>query len=143
MAVAGTTYLQTLTLEPLALAAGFPVGALVTAVLVVNNLRDVDGDRRAGKRTLAVRLGVRGTVAEYDLLLALAFVTPLVLSLTGATSPPVLLALLSAPLALPLLRVVHVGGDPRRLNPVLRGTARLSLAFSALFAAGLAIPGLT
>jgi len=142
VAVAGTTYLQTLTLEPLALAAAIPVGALITAILVVNNLRDIDTDRKAGKQTLAVKLGPRGTVTEYDALLLVAFAVPILLLVAGAASPAVLLALLSAPLALPLLRVVHTGGDPRRLNPVLQGTARLSLAFSVLFAAGLALPGL-
>jgi len=142
VAVAGTTYLQTLTLEPLALAAAIPVGALITTILVVNNLRDIDTDRKAGKQTLAVKLGPRGTVTEYDALLLVAFAVPILLLVAGAASPAVLLALLSAPLALPLLRVVHAGGDPRRLNPVLKGTARLSLAFSVLFAAGLALPGL-
>ena len=142
MAVAGTTYLQTLTLEPLALAASVPVGALITAILVVNNLRDIEQDRRAGKRTLAVRLGERGAVAEFGLLLAVAYVAPIVLLLGGA-GPAVLLPLLCAPLALPLLRVVRAGGDPRRLNAVLAGTARLSLVFAALLAVGLALPGLT
>lgn len=141
VAVTGTTYLQTLELEPLALAAAVPVGALVTAVLVVNNLRDITTDREAGKRTLAVRLGERGTVREYGLLLAVAFAAPLVLTVAGATSPAALAALLSAPLAVPLLRTVHAGGDPRRLNAVLKGTARLSLVFSLLFAAGLGVGG--
>lgn len=143
VAVAGTTYLQTLTLEPLSLAAAVPVGALITAILVVNNLRDIDTDRRAGKRTLAVMLGPRGTVVEYDLLLLVAMAVPILLVLAGASGVAVLLALASAPLAIPLLRVVHGQGDPRRLNPVLRGTARLSLVYSALFAVGLAVPGLT
>ena len=142
VAVAGTTWLQTLTLEPLALVASIPVGALITAILVVNNLRDIAQDRRAGKLTLAVRLGEGGAVAEYGLLLALAYLAPIVL-LLGGTGPAVLLPLLSAPLALPLLRVVRAGGDPRRLNAVLAGTARLSLVFAALLALGLALPGLT
>ena len=141
VAVAGTTYLQTLTLEPLALAASVPVGALITAILVVNNLRDIVQDQRAGKLTLAVRLGERGAVTEFGLLLALAYLTPAVLVLGGA-GPAALLPLLSAPLALPLLRVVRAGGDPRRLNAVLAGTARLSLVFAALLALGLALPGL-
>jgi 1,4-dihydroxy-2-naphthoate octaprenyltransferase len=142
VAVAGTTWLQTLTLEPLALAASLPVGALITAILVVNNLRDIVQDRRAGKLTLAVRLGERGAVAEFGLLLALAYLAPILLLLGGA-GPAMLLPLLSAPLALPLLRVVGAGGDPRRLNAVLAGTARLSLVFAALLALGLALPGLT
>lgn len=142
VAVTGTTYLQTLTLEPLALAAAIPVGAVITAILIVNNLRDIDTDRRAGKRTLAVILGTRYTTLEYVALLALTYLVPLTLAVTGAASMAVLIALLSAPLALPLLRIIRAGGDPRRLNAALKGTARLSLAFSVSFALGLAVPGL-
>ncbi len=141
IAVAGTTYLQALALEPLALAASIPVGALITAILVVNNLRDIVPDRRAGKLTLAVRLGEGGAVLEYGLLLAVAFLTPVVL-LLGGVEWTVLLPLLSAPLAFPLLAAVRAGGDPRRLNATLAGTARLSLVFAALLAVGLALPGL-
>jgi 1,4-dihydroxy-2-naphthoate octaprenyltransferase len=141
VAVAGTTYLQTLTWEPLALVAAMPVGALITAILVVNNLRDIDTDRKAGKRTLAVMLGPRGALAEYDLLLGVAYAVPVALVLAGDASVAALLPLASAPLALALFRTVHAGGDPRRLNPVLKETARLSLIYSALFAIGLAVPG--
>ena len=129
-------------LEPLALTASVPVGALITAILVVNNLRDIVQDRQAGKLTLAVRLGEGGAVTEYGLLLAVAYLAPVVLLFAGA-SLSVLLPLLSALLALPLWRVVRAGGDPRRLNAVLAATARLALVFSALLAAGLALPGLT
>jgi 1,4-dihydroxy-2-naphthoate octaprenyltransferase len=139
--VAGTAYLQLGTVEPVALAASVPSGALVTAILVANNLRDIATDRRAGKRTLAVRLGERATVAEYELLLVVAFVVPVVLVVARWTALPALLPLASAPLALPLLRTVRAGSDPRRLNGVLRGTARMSLVFAALFAVGLAIGG--
>ncbi len=142
VAVAGTTYLQALALEPLALAASVPVGALITAILVVNNLRDIVPDRQAGKRTLAVRLGEGGAVAEYGLLLVVAYLAPVVLLLAGSPLA-VLLPVVSAVLALPLWRVVRAGGDPRRLNAVLAGTARLALVFSALLAAGVALPGLT
>jgi 1,4-dihydroxy-2-naphthoate octaprenyltransferase len=142
VAVVGTAYLQTGRLEPVALAAAIPVGALVTAILVVNNLRDIDSDRRAGKRTLAVRLGGRGAIAEYVLLVVGSYVVPLSLLFAGVMPLGGLLALLSLPLALPLVRAVRAGGDPRRLNDVLAGTARLSLAYAALLALGLALPGL-
>jgi len=142
VAVAGSTYLQTLTWEPLAFIAAVPVGSLVTAILVVNNLRDIDVDRRAGKLTLAARRGPRFAMQEYDTLLLFAYATPLGLLLAGDVSIAVLLPLASAPLALALRRAVRAPGDPRRLNPVLRETARLSLIFAALFALGLALPGL-
>lgn len=139
VAVAGTAYLQTDRLEPLGLAAAVPVGALVTAILVVNNLRDIETDRRAAKRTLAVRIGARATVAEFMVLLGVGFAAPVAVVAAGWAGPPALLPLASAPLAVPLVRSVRGGGDPRRLNPVLRGTARLSLVFAVLFALGLAL----
>ena len=140
VAVAGTTYLQTLTWEPLAFVAAIPVGALITAILVVNNLRDLDTDARTGKRTLAVILGERGAMAEYDLLVSTAYAIPVALLIAGEATWTVLLPLASLPLALALFRVVHAGGDPRRLNPVLRETARLALVYCLLLAAGLALP---
>jgi 1,4-dihydroxy-2-naphthoate octaprenyltransferase len=143
VAVTGTAYLQTGQLEPLAVAASLPVGALVTAILVVNNLRDLDSDRRAGKRTLAVRLGERGAVGEYVILVAGAYLVLVVLFVAWMAPLRALLPLLSLPLALPLLRTVLAGGDPRRLNAVLRGTARLSLVFGALLALGLSLAAWT
>ena len=143
VAVAGTTYLQTLTWEPLAFVAAVPVGALVTAILVVNNLRDIEPDRRAGKLTLAARRGPRFAMQEYDTLLVFAYATPVGLVLAGDVSLAVLLPLASAPLAIALRRVIRADGDPRRLNPVLRETARLSLVYALLFSVGLAVPGIS
>jgi 1,4-dihydroxy-2-naphthoate octaprenyltransferase len=142
VAVAGTTYLQTLSWEPLAFASAIGVGSLITAILVINNLRDITTDERTGKRTLAVILGERGAMAEYDLLLGLAFVVPVALVIAGDVGPTALLPLASLPLAPALYRLVHAGGDPRRLNPVLRETARLSLVYCILLAVGLAVPGI-
>ena len=104
VAVAGTTYLQALALEPLALAASVPVGALITAILVVNNLRDIVPDRQAGKRTLAVRLGERGAVAEYGLLLVVAYLAPVVLLLAGSSARGAAAAGLGGAGAAPLAR---------------------------------------
>jgi len=144
VAVSGTAYLQALRLDLLFLAAAIPVGALVTAILVVNNLRDIPTDRAADKRTLAVVFGEVFAKAEYAALLGVAAVVPLGLVIVGATAPTALLPLATLPFAGPLLRdVLAVDGrtDRRRLNPVLRGTARLSLAFATLFAIGLAFGG--
>lgn len=141
VAVGGTAYLQLGWLPESAAIAAVGVGAVITAILVVNNLRDIDTDRRAGKRTLAVSLGAAATKREYDLLLAIVYVVPLLLVVTGV-SAWVLLSLLTVPLALPLLRSVHAAGDPRRLNAVLKGTARLSLVYCLGLALGLALPGL-
>jgi 1,4-dihydroxy-2-naphthoate octaprenyltransferase len=135
-AVCGTCYVQTLQLPALAFAASVPVGALATAVLVVNNLRDVDTDRRAGKRTLAVRLGRGGARVEYALLLAVAYATPPWLWLAGAAGPGVLLPLATLPLGAGLLRRVWAQDDGPALNAALAGTARLALVFALLLAAG-------
>ncbi len=142
VAVAGTTYLQTQAWEPLAFAAAIPVGALITAVLVVNNLRDIDTDKVAGKRTLAVMIGERGAMSEYDLLLGTAYAVPMAMVIAGDVAVTALLPLASAPMAWALWRVVHAGGDRRRLNPVLKQTARLALVFAVLFAVGIAVEGL-
>ncbi len=139
VAVVGTAYLQTGRLEALYWASAVPPGALITAILVVNNLRDIPTDRAAGKRTLAVMLGERGAQAEYAVLLAAAYIVPVGLALAGQ-SWLVLAPLLSLPLAAPLLRTVRGFGDRRELNLVLKGTARLALVFALLFAAGLAAP---
>jgi 1,4-dihydroxy-2-naphthoate octaprenyltransferase len=145
VAVVGTAYLQALRLEPLFFAASVPVGALTAAILVVNNLRDIPTDAAAGKRTLAVILGRRLTAGEYALLLAIAYAVPAVLvalgagALVGPLSIAVGLPLLTLPMAVPLLRAVRGFGEPRELNAVLKGTARLDLAFSLLLAAGLAV----
>ena len=93
VAVGGTAYLQALRVEPLFLAAAIPVGALTSAILVVNNLRDIPTDAAAGKRTLAVLIGRERTCTEYELLLALAFAVP----------------------ALAVLQIPELARDPRTL----------------------------
>jgi len=153
VAVAGTAYLQALRFDGLFVVAAIPPGALITAILVVNNLRDISTDAAAGKRTLAVVLGRRATQAEFGALLGISYFVPAMLVLAwlagwtpsgGGTplAPLVLLPLLTLPMSRPLLARVRGFGEPRELNPVLRGTARLSLAFSLLFALGLALSAL-
>jgi 1,4-dihydroxy-2-naphthoate polyprenyltransferase len=136
VAVVGTAFLHTGTVTVIAVVAAIPVACLVTAILVVNNLRDIVTDRATGKCTLAVLIGRRATRAEYGLLLAVAFAVPLVRWLTGTVSPWFWLPWLTAPLAISLLRVVlRQEGPP--LNLALRDTARLHLFFGVLFAVSL------
>jgi 1,4-dihydroxy-2-naphthoate octaprenyltransferase len=145
VAVVGTAELQSGRLELLYALAAIPVGTLTTAILVVNNLRDTTTDRAAGKRTLAVTFGEGFGRAEFVVCLVAAWIVPVGLVVarwSGAAvsaGPATLLPLLALPVALPLVRVVYADGDPRRLNHVLGGTARLTLLFAGLFAAGLAL----
>ncbi len=138
VAVAGTAYLQADLVDPLFIAAAIPVGTLTSAILVVNNLRDIPTDTLAGKRTLAVILGRQATTYEYGLLLAIAFLVPLLLALSGR-GVTVLLPVLAMPMARPLLQTVGTFTEPLQLNPVLKGTARLALIYGLLFALGLAL----
>lgn len=131
--VAGTAYVQTRELTGFALACALPVGCLATAIIVVNNLRDIATDAAARKRTLAVRLGRAGTIAEYAGLLAVAYLVPPLLWLAGELGFAWWLPWLSVPLAWPLVRAVRSVSGPA-LNPVLAGTARLGLVFGLLFA---------
>jgi 1,4-dihydroxy-2-naphthoate octaprenyltransferase len=143
VAVVGTAELQSGYVAVLYVLAAVPVGALTTAILVVNNLRDIATDRAADKRTLAVMFGAGFARAEFLGCLVVAWLVPVVLAAARwrdgsiGIGPAVLLPLLALPLAVPLWRTVRADGDPRRLNPVLRGTARLTFAFALLFALGL------
>jgi 1,4-dihydroxy-2-naphthoate octaprenyltransferase len=137
VAVTGSAYLQTGQVEPLALIASLPVGLLVTAILVVNNLRDVETDRAAGKRTLAVRLGRAASRWQYALLVLGAYVAPLLLWLSGPLGRPLWLPWLSLPLGLALVRLVLSGVEGPSLNPVLKRTGQLHLLFGSLFALAL------
>jgi 1,4-dihydroxy-2-naphthoate octaprenyltransferase len=136
VAVTGTAYLQVRTVPPAAWLAWVPVGCLCTNILVVNNLRDRITDARAGKRTLAVRIGVFGTRAEYAVLLALSFATPPLLWALGLAGPRAMLAWLSLPAAIAPLRLV-MRAEGAALNPALGLSARLQLLFCLLFAAGI------
>jgi len=139
VAVGGTYYVQARSLSALAFWASFSMGFLITAILVVNNLRDIDSDRLAGKRTLAVRLGRTGTRVEYIICLLGAYCVPLVLWIVNMTSPWALLAFLSLPLGVSLARFVwREAGRP--LNQALAGTGRLTLVFAILFSVGVLIP---
>ncbi len=136
VAVPGTFYVQALTVGPAAWWAAIPVGAIGTAILVVNNLRDETTDTKANKRTLVVRLGSTAGKAEYVVLLVAAYATPVAMWGLGLASPWVLLALLSAPVVVPpLKRVLKAKGA--ELNPALGGTARVQLVYGVLFSVGL------
>ena len=113
-----------------------PVGLLAAAILVVNNVRDLETDGRAGKRTLAVKLGRPGARRLFGAMLVLAFAAPVAIPVAGGLSWWVLLALLAAPLAPPLYRTVATHSDGPALNDALAATGRLLAVFSVLLSAG-------
>ncbi len=135
VAVAGTAYVQTGQLSALALAASVPVGLLVTAILIVNNLRDIDTDAAAGKRTLAVRLGDAPTRGLYVFCLVAAALSPVVLRTAGLTGMRFWLPWIASPMMVVLIRTAMRERDAAGLNRLLRQTAQLHLVFSVLLAA--------
>jgi 1,4-dihydroxy-2-naphthoate octaprenyltransferase len=135
VAVTGSAYVEEGHLSALALGASVPVGLLATALLVVNNLRDREGDSVAGKRTLAVRLGDRATRLLYVGLVIGALACALAIAV--AATPWALLALVAAPLAVSPVRAVLTGATGRDLIGVLGQTGKLQLAFAVAFSAGL------
>lgn len=136
VAVGGTAFVATGSVPWTAWAAAVPVGALATAVLVVNNVRDHETDVKAGKRTLVVRFGRAFGVVEYAALWAVALAVPVALAVS-LRSPAMLLPLLTLPGAMRLTKAVS-GTQGRALNPLLGATARMLLAHSVLAAAGFA-----
>ncbi len=120
-----------------ALVASLPVGCLVAAILHANNVRDLDDDRRVGKRTLATMLGRGGARREYDLLVGGAYLTLVASVLSGLLPWLALAPLTTLPLAAKVRRVVATAEDPATLNPTVRQTAALHLWFGLLLAAGL------
>jgi 1,4-dihydroxy-2-naphthoate octaprenyltransferase len=129
VALCGTYYVQAHTVTLSALLASIAMGALITAILVVNNLRDIQSDARAGKNTLAVRLGADATRKEYLALLILTYAMPLILALiTGSWW--LLLPLLTLPRAYHLYATLRRASDGPTFNATLAGTAQLCLLFA-------------
>ena len=155
VAVVGTVYVQAMaplagsmpmlppgdTIPLIAIVAGVPVGALSTAILVINNLRDRREDAVTGKRTLAVRFGHRFAVFEFTALVLGAYLVVIGLAVWQSTTVWMGLPLLSLPWALRLIATVRVGTDGVALNPALESMGRLLAVFSLLLAIGIAVGG--
>jgi 1,4-dihydroxy-2-naphthoate octaprenyltransferase len=138
VATAGSAYVQTGSLSGLALAASVPIGFLATALLVVNNLRDIPGDTEVGKHTLAVRLGDQRTRVFYVLLLVGAFVAvPLVAGINRR--PAGALALVAIVVARKPVTEVLGGARGKDLIKVLGATGKVQLVYGLLFTIGLSI----
>ena len=136
VAVVGSYYVQVEELRGLAFLLAVPIGLLAAAILMVNNIRDIDTDRRAGKRSLAVRLGRSSARRLFATTVYLAFVWTAVVAIASA-KPTLLLSLLAAPLAPGLVRTVTNRTDGPSLNAALAAGGRLLAVFSLLLSAGL------
>lgn len=153
IAVTGTYYVQAAAVlaEPLtmtipegtvtreAVVASLPIAAISTAIIVVNNIRDLETDAETGKRTLAVRLGYRWSRLEYVALLALAYVVPVWFWLETESGLGVLLSLVTLPYAAMVARTVVTRTDGEALNPALEQTGKLLALYAVCFAGGLVV----
>ncbi len=138
-AVCGTYFVLTGAFSAFSLWAAIPMGLLTVAILIVNNLRDIETDRITGKRSLAVIMGAEWTRREYIAVVGLAYLIPLVMWISGNASIWIMLTLLSFPRFAGLIRVLyHETGRP--LNKALAGTGQLELFYGLLFFAGMVIP---
>jgi len=135
VAVAGTYYVQTLQFDWSTVIAGLGPGLIATGLLVVNNLRDIDEDREANKRTLAVRFGAAFSRYQYTACIVLAALVPVVFSAMKSERWPSLAALVILPGAFVMSRVWR--NDGVALRPYLGMTAGLLLLYTVLFCAGL------
>ncbi|MGD2162732.1 MAG: 1,4-dihydroxy-2-naphthoate polyprenyltransferase [Anaerolineales bacterium] len=135
VAVGGTVYVQMQSLPMEAWFAAGAVGSTITALLGVNNIRDMETDRQAGRRTIPVLIGRQGALVEFGLLLSLAFILPTVAVIGGWAPFGVLLAWLATPVAMQVFRKL-ASTEGRALNKVLAMMARFVLLHGLLLAAG-------
>ena len=136
VAVVGSYFVQRQTLPWEAFVLAVPVGLMIAAILVVNNVRDIDTDRRAGKRTLAVRLGRERTRTLFAVMLATAFVTAWVPWFAGRLSAWLLVTAAAIPLAVSVVTTVRTHADGPSLNGALAASAKLALIFCILLCVG-------
>lgn len=136
IAVPGTYYLQTNAVSTEAFLIGFAMGAMSTAILVVNNLRDINTDAKAGKKSLAVRFGKRFTRWEYTLMMISAYIIPVIISVLWKHDLALYLVLFSLPVAVRAVLFIWTL-EEAALNPMLGRTSHLMMLYSILLTLGL------
>jgi 1,4-dihydroxy-2-naphthoate octaprenyltransferase len=136
VAVAGTFYVQALTVTNEVIIAGIAPGLLSVAILTVNNLRDIDQDATTGKKTLAARFGRRFARTEYLLCVSLACIVPILIAFVANDHAVTAIAALIIVPVIPTIRSVYTKTDGPSLNTVLASTGRLLLLYSLLFSIG-------
>lgn len=136
VAVGGTYLVQTYELNYAVILAGLGPGLISVAILAVNNYRDIDGDRRSGKKTLAVRFGPIFGQYEYAVSLMLAALLPVLIYMLIHDHVAILVCSVISVLALPGIRTVFGSTDGERLNATLAFTGKILLIYSALFSVG-------
>ena len=137
VATCGTVYVEALRVTPLAVLAGIGFGCLATAILVLNNLRDIETDAAAGKRTLATRIGRDRTLILLVLLIVAAFSVPFAMLILGFASATVLLVLFAIPIAVAPVRAAFAGRSGPALVAALKRMAAAEIAYAMLLAVGL------
>ncbi|HSS94494.1 MAG TPA: 1,4-dihydroxy-2-naphthoate polyprenyltransferase [Candidatus Dormibacteraeota bacterium] len=137
VATCGTVYVEALRVTPLAVLAGCSMGCLATAILVLNNLRDIETDAAAGKRTLATRIGRDRTLALLFVLVSAAFAVPVVMFLTGLAGVTVMLVYFAIPIAAVPVRTAFASRSSPALVTALKRMAAAEIAYALLLAAGL------
>ena len=137
VATAGTAYVETGRFTPLSVLMGCGMGCLATAILVLNNLRDIETDAKAGKRTLATRLGRERTRLLLLALLAAAFAVPIVVVATGLAGVAVIAMYLDIPIASVPVRTAFATTSPPELVRALKRMAVAQLAYALLFTLGI------
>ena len=138
IAVSGTYYLHTGILSTTSIIAGCTIGALATAILVINNLRDINTDKKYGKNTLAVYIGQKLTKIEYIFLMIIAYSIPIYISYILGHKSAIYIIYFTLPISMRLiLEILYKQG--RDLNKTLEGTAKLLLLYTILFSFGIAV----
>ena len=137
--VMGASFVQVEQFTWEAFVASLPIAFLVTAILHANNLRDIEVDRKAGKRTIATVIGRERANKEMYVLLTATYVALVAAWAVGALPWPALVALGSLPFVRPIVKVIRAGGNPKKLNMALFHTAQLHMRFGALMAVGLGL----